>query len=214
MNTVVITFYKMGIVMLVKNIFPLVAVALLSGNSVADQAEQQAEIYNTLSEEFLEKTLSELQGISPQAPSEDSKNHPKPEKYLGVGVGQGAAPGLYHLQTIEVDSAKKSHEPIDDYQLATRSDHGGKRLRAWTAELGYGGYPYATMNGRKMQQSQEIQLCKNYSGRIVLCTKAGFMLIGYLREWKLDGYQSGVFQYESTSISYPWGIYNDRLTIR
>jgi len=134
----------------------------------------------------------------------------RPEKM----IGQGAAPGLSRLQIIEVDSTKRSHEPIDDYQFSTRFDHGGKNLRVWTVEIGYGGYPYATINGKKVQQSQEIELCQDYNGRIVLCKKVGLMLIGYLREWKVDGYSKGFFQYESTSVSDPWGTLNDRLTIR
>lgn len=183
---------------------------VISTNAIAiEQQDIQEEIYTTLSEEVVSEILSEINYMLQDQQAQKNQSKVAPEKYAGSGI----APGLYYLQIIGVDSKNKGYEEIGEYIYSTQKDHGGSWLRAWTLELGYAGTPYATINGKSVQKTDQIELCKDYGGNILLC-KPGMTIIGYFRQWKLDGYQKGLFRYQNTSTSSPWGTLNDRLTIR
>lgn len=86
-------------------------------------------------------------------------------------------------------------------------------MRVVVREIGYGGTPIAYMAGSLLATAknyQNIPICI-VGGYYSTCT-AGNTIVGWYRYFNLDGYNSGQFNYQNTSLNSPWntlsrGIY-------
>lgn len=91
-------------------------------------------------------------------------------------------------------------------QLSTTCDHGGAQLRAVVQEIGYGGSPFVWMNGSFLPSSANYlteSICIVGSSYVFPCS-AGGTAVGWMKYYNLDGYQSGTFKFQDTSINSPW----------
>ena len=130
-------------------------------------------------------------------------------------VFSAPAPPLSYLQIRRIESTNRGIEYVSDNQLATVGDHGGATFRALTVEVGYGGNRIAKMNGAILPASANLSSTP-------FCNPANFLqpcgpgqtIIGWVRIWKLDGYQSGNFSYQSRSLNSPWNTLFDSINIR
>jgi hypothetical protein len=130
-------------------------------------------------------------------------------------VFSAPAPPLSYLQIRRVESSSRGLEYVSDNLLSTVGDHGGATLRALTVEVGYGGSRIAKMNGAVLPTSANLSSTP-------FCNPANFLqpcgpgqtIIGWVRIWKLDGYQSGTFSYQSRSLNSPLNTLFDSIFIR
>ncbi len=127
----------------------------------------------------------------------------------------GPAPALSSLEVRYVGSSNQGWEPIAASQLLTTRDHGGPQLRALTVEGGYGRTPIAFMNGVRLPSAARYlsePIC-DASNFLAAC-RAGQTVIGWRHYWNLDGYQSGRFSSQNTSIVFPFRTLTDAVNIR
>ncbi|WP_428239571.1 YolA family protein [Gynuella sp.] len=98
----------------------------------------------------------------------------------------------------------------------TSCDHGGSQMRAAVLEIGYGYSEFAWMNGSLLPSSAQYSnttVCVTGGYYTWPCT-AGQTVVGFLREFNLDGNQSGTFKYRNTSTNSPWNTMNVQINIR
>lgn len=134
----------------------------------------------------------------------------------GKSVSRGPAPGLTYLQISYVGSSNIGWEQTPDGLYTTVYDHGGTQLRVVTDELGYGNLMVARMNGSVLPSSAQYSnstICWNGVSYVTPCS-AGQTVAGWRRYWNLDGYQSGTFSYQNTSINSPFNTMSDWINIR
>ena len=87
----------------------------------------------------------------------------------------------------------------------TTNDHGGAQLRPAVLEIGYGASSIAWMSTSLLPSSAmyaSTPVCITGVYYTWPCT-AGQTVVGFLREYNLDGYQGGIFKYQNTSINSP-----------
>ena len=78
-----------------------------------------------------------------------------------------------------------------------------------TYEVGYGYPNFAWMN------SNLVQLANNFSPNPINYDLNGDGIIdAFVYFWNVSGYNSGTFQYQSTSINSPWNTMSDSIYIR
>lgn len=100
-------------------------------------------------------------------------------------------------------------------QIATTCNHGGAQLRSAVLEIGYGSIPVAWMNGGVLPSSANYQttlVCIVGSSYSWPCP-VGSTVVGFLRYYNLDGYQSGIFRYQNTSTNSPWNTMSTQINI-
>jgi len=157
-------------------------------------------------------TLAQAEAVSSEQqvvitmPQLDSQAHPIPAELTDIfqvnsGVTPQAAPPLTKIWVYAVGSSNCDWEYTYDL-LVTKCDHGGALLRTAVLEIGYGLTPLAWMFGSLLPSSAM------YSEQLV-CIANGFyswgpicygkVAVGRLREYNLDGYQSGTFSYRNSS---------------
>ncbi|MBK1641618.1 DUF4879 domain-containing protein [Chromatium okenii] len=91
-------------------------------------------------------------------------------------------------------------------QNSTVCNHGGVQLRVVVQEIGYGGAGIAWMNGNLLPSSAKYftqSICV-VGGSYVFPCPAGYTIVGWMKYYNLDGYQSGTFKYQNTSLNSPW----------
>lgn len=100
-------------------------------------------------------------------------------------------------------------------QLSTVGNHGGTQLRVVVQEIGYGGNPIVYMAGSLLATAknyQNIPICI-VGGYYASCT-AGYTIVGWYRYYNLDGYNSGQFTYQNTSLNSPWNTLSKSIYIK
>jgi hypothetical protein len=111
---------------------------------------------------------------------------------------------LSSVRVYAVGSTDCDWEYISAGAFATSCNHGGAQLRVAVLEFGYGSvYPAARMSGNALPSSAKYQsqaVCGTTTNFTFSCS-AGQTVIGTLNYYDLDGYQSGNFQYQNTSIN-------------
>lgn len=113
-----------------------------------------------------------------------------------------AAP-LYYLEVYAaISSNYPSYEYFSQGQYSSVQDHGGAQMYIVTAELGYGFSNYAKMIGNNLTMYQQQPITDNG------------IIIGYFRWWTANGYQSGQFTYQNTSVNYPYNTMSDWIMIQ
>lgn len=100
-------------------------------------------------------------------------------------------------------------------QFSTTCNHGGSQLRAAVIEIGYGNNPLAWMSGGLLSTSKNYQtspLCV-VNGAYTWSCPSGYTIVGFLRYYNLDGYQSGTFKYQNKSTNSPWNTISKQISI-
>jgi len=101
-------------------------------------------------------------------------------------------------------------------QISTVCNHGGTQLRAVVQEIGYGGTPFAWLNGGILPSTANYQndpICIVGSYYTSPCP-AGYTIVGYYRYFNLDGNQSGSFTYQNTSVNSPFNTLSTGINIQ
>ena len=93
-------------------------------------------------------------------------------------------------------------EEIKENYTQTKYEHGGEDFYIWTKEIGIGGEGTARLNGSVLKLKQKIPIVDFQN-----------TIIGFEKEWDACGKSAGFFQYENTSLSYPWNSLSVRLNI-
>ena len=126
-----------------------------------------------------------------------------------------AAPGapLSYVQVRYVGSSNIGWEAISDIMPSTLQNHGGAQLRVLTVEVGYGTSRVAKINGITLPSSANYQTIAFCGSNFLTPCSAGQTIVGYSRYWNLDGYQGGLFYYQTTSINSPLNTMSDTLSI-
>ncbi len=159
----------------------------------------------------LETTMSKLNFLARETPS------------LMALSPQAAAPQLSRELVYAVGSTQYSSSSgnLWEYmttigQTSTVGDHGGAQLRVVVQEIGYGGSPTLRMNGvilAKTADYQDTSICIVGSSYTFPCP-AGYTVIGYMRYINLDGYQSGTFSYQNSSLNSPYTTLSTSINIK
>lgn len=124
-----------------------------------------------------------------------------------------SAPPLSYVQIRHVGSSNQGWENLSDSQVATTLDHGGAQLRVVTVEVGYGTSRVAKVNGVNLPTGANYQTINFCGSNYLVPCSAGQTIVGFTRYWNLDGYQSGTFSYQTTSINSPWNVMSDTMSI-
>jgi hypothetical protein len=156
------------------------------------------------------------------------------KRYLGVRIGAqptapvaqtegltatlAPAPPLSYVQVYAVGSTNVGWETLSNSSaLSTTYDHGGANLYVEVLELGYGGNPIVKMNGGLLPSSANYatySVCSDVYGNLYSPCNAGQTVAGWLRYYDVSGNQSGLFEYQNTSLNSPWNTMSDRISIR
>ena len=127
-----------------------------------------------------------------------------------------AAPPLTALYMYSITSSNCGTEYMTSQsQTSTVCNHGGAVLRAAIVEIGYGSKPMAWMNSTLLATSknyQTVPVCV-VNSRYTWPCPAGYTIVGFLRNYNLDGYQSGVFKYQNTSSNSPWNTISKQIRV-
>lgn len=132
------------------------------------------------------------------------------------GAPEAPAPALTNIYIVSVTSAQAGSEPIGMYQMATTRDHGGSYMRVVVDEIGYGSGASATVNGVPLPSSALISdkpFCSYVYGNYVPCYP-GQTVIGWRKEWRLDGKTGGQFRHQNISMNSPWNTASDFINIK
>jgi hypothetical protein len=132
------------------------------------------------------------------------------------GVVRAPAPPLTAMWVYAVASSTCNGWEYTVGLTATTCDHGGAQLRTAVLEIGYGSNSIAWMNGGIQPNSamyKNTPVCITGGSYTWPCT-AGQTIVGFLREYNLDGHQGGVFKYQNTSINSPWNTLGVQISIR
>ena len=127
-----------------------------------------------------------------------------------------AAPPLTKLFVYAVGSTNCGWEYMTTIgQISTTCNHGGAQLRSAVLEIGYGSSPIAWMSGALLPSSANYQITPVcvVGGVYSWPCPAGSVVVGFLRYYKLDGYQSGLFRYQNTSTNSPWNTLSTQINI-
>lgn len=125
-----------------------------------------------------------------------------------------SAPPISYVQVRYVGSTNQGWEPVADGTFTTTLDHGGAQLRVLTVEVGYGGTRIARINGVTLPSSANYQTLAFCGSNFLTPCTAGQTIVGFSRYWNIDGYQSGTFQYQTTSLNSPWNTLSDSMIIQ
>ena len=123
-------------------------------------------------------------------------------------VQAASAYPLTFAEIYRVYSSNCGDEFLYSPYVSTTCDHGGAQLRVFVVEVGNGTGGKVTMVGDELPRSALVSstpICM-IGGQIMQCPP-GVTVQGYIREYKLDGYQGGRFTYENTSASHPFNTF-------
>lgn len=154
--------------------------------------------------------LSELNSASSPVQSDATSN----QVARGGATTLAAAPPLTNMWVYAVGSSNCGWENTAGLSTTT-CNHGGAQLRTAVLEIGYGSNPVAWMNGAVLPSSANYQttpVCVTGGYYSWPCT-AGQTVVGFLRYYNLDGYQSGLFKYQNTSTNSPWNTLSVQISI-
>jgi hypothetical protein len=129
-------------------------------------------------------------------------------------LAAGAAPALSRMWVYAVGSTNCGWESTVGLSVTT-CNHGGAQLRAAVLEIGYGSSRVAWMSGGVLPSSAmyaSTPVCVTGGYYSWPCT-AGQTVVGFLNEYKLDGYQNGIFKYQNTSTNSPWNTMSVQISI-
>ncbi|PFJ17182.1 DUF4879 domain-containing protein [Bacillus cereus] len=125
--------------------------------------------------------------------------------FIGLGMATEASAGpaapLTSLNVVQVESELGGVETINQNSFSTTRNHGGKYLYITTKEIGYGQNPFAKMNGSNV---------KSIESTII----GGNPIVGWYYKWDASGHQQGTFEYQKTSINYPFNTMRTTLYIQ
>ncbi len=127
------------------------------------------------------------------------------------------APPLTQVYIYAVGSSNCNWEYITNGQNSTVCNHGGALLRAVVREIGYGGEGIAWINGSLLPSSARYlteSICVVGGSYVFPCPAAGYTIVGWMKYYKLDGYQSGTFKYQNTSLNSPWNTMFTQIRIQ
>jgi len=132
-----------------------------------------------------------------------------------VAEARAPAPPLTELTIHAVNSTNCGWENTTG-KATTTCDHGGPMLRVAVLEIGYGSNRVAWMGGGLLPRTAmyESALVCISGGRYSWPCKPGQSAVGFVRYYKLDGQQSGLFQYQSTSTNAPYNKVSAQIMIR
>ncbi len=131
-------------------------------------------------------------------------------------IARAPAPPLTEMYVYAVGSQNCGGWEYTAGLITTVCDHGGSWMGAGILEIGYGTSRIAWMNGSLLPSSALIAstpVCVTGGYYTWPCT-AGQTVVGFLREYNLNGNQSGTFRYQSTSINSPWNTMSVQIYIR
>lgn len=114
----------------------------------------------------------------------------------------GDAFPLKSIRVILVGSTNVGWEEIKKNYTQTKYEHGGEEFYIWTEEIGIGGEGTARLEGSVLKLRQKIPIVNVQN-----------TIIGFKKEWDACGKSAGLFQYENTSLSYPWNSISIMLNI-
>lgn len=191
--------------MLKSSVSMLVSLLALAGALSTANAQQAAP-----SAQRALSTFPELSGASVPAQGANAA----PQSARSGAVALAAAPSLSNMWVYAVGSSNCGWEYTSGLS-ATSCDHGGAQLRTAVLEIGYGSSPLAWMSGGLLASSTNYQttpVCVTGGYYSWPCT-AGQTVVGFLRYYNLDGYQSGLFKYQNTSTNSPWNTMSVQISI-
>lgn len=158
--------------------------------------------------------LPELSSHRQQIPATTTTNQTQ-NSTSGVSAAlSGPAPGLSAMWVYAVGSSNCGWEYTAG-KTTTTCDHGGVQLRSAVLEIGYGSNSIAWMNGGLLPRSAmyaSTPVCVTGGYYTWPCT-AGQTVVGFLNEYTLDGYQTGIFKYQNTSTNSPWNTMSVQIKI-
>lgn len=99
--------------------------------------------------------------------------------------------------------------------VTTTCNHGGAQLRVAVLEIGYGSSGIVTANGGVLPSSAmyaSTMVCLTGSYYTWPCTP-GQTVVGFLKEYSLDGLQSAFFKYQNTSLNSPWNSMSVQISV-
>ncbi|UYX52454.1 YolA family protein [Bacillus thuringiensis] len=125
--------------------------------------------------------------------------------FIGLGMATEASAGpaapLSSLNVVQVESEQGGVEMINPNNFSTTRNHGGSHLYITTKEIGYGQNPFAKMNGSAV---------KSIGSTII----GGNPIVGWYYKWDASGHQQGTFEYQKTSINYPFNTMRTSIYIQ
>lgn len=135
----------------------------------------------------------------------------------GLSANFAPAPPLSYLQVYAVGSSNIGWEILNDANTwSTSYDHGGQYMYVAVLELGYGGNPFAWMNGGQLSSSANYandSVCIDAYGYLYTPCAVGESVDGWLRYFDVSGTQGGMFDYQNTSLNSPWNTMYDSISI-
>ncbi|WP_197056541.1 MULTISPECIES: YolA family protein [Luteibacter] len=140
----------------------------------------------------------------PSLTAADNEMHVPIDAQSVVPVPRAPAPGLSSVRVLAVGSTACGWE-YPDGKGTTTCNHGGGELRVAVMEIGYGSNPIASMNGGQLPRSAQYAstgICVTGTQYTWPCTP-GQTVVGWLNEYNVDGYESGLFKYQNTSTNAP-----------
>ncbi|MCW7764534.1 YolA family protein [Photorhabdus luminescens] len=184
----------------------LLSLASLFGVNAYAQTEQPKEVPTT---------QNALAAQSQLLPNPESPIRAEEEKELNAksGVAYAPAPPLTNMWIYAVGSTNCGWEYTSNLPV-TNCNHGGQQLRAAVLEIGYGYSSFAWMNGGILPYSlySSTPVCIT-NGRYNWPCAAGQIVVGFLKEYSLDGYQNGIFRYQNTSANWPQNTMSAQISI-
>lgn len=125
--------------------------------------------------------------------------------FVGLGMATEASAGpaapLSSLNVVQVESEQGGIETINTNSFSTTRNHGGSYLYIYTKEIGYGQNPNAKMNGSAV---------KSIGSTVI----GGNPIVGWYYKWDASGHQQGTFEYQKTSINFPFNTMRTSLYIQ
>ena len=120
------------------------------------------------------------------------------------------ASGISYFEVYAVGSSNIGWEvPISSTQSSTAYNHGGSLMRIAVLQVGLGNPNNATMGGSSATRYRTDLLC----GSNLHSCSPGEIITGYLYYYSFDGQQGGFFSNSSNSIVYPFGFWQDSISI-
>lgn len=188
----------------------LTFMVLFSPNSFAAEKSNVELDFDPLEEQLLQeikKTYPNAQFIDLTEEEYSNLQNKHLQSNDDVGI-MAPAPPLSFLQVYAVRSSNylnfQEYEYFSENQMSSLYDHGGSQMQIVTVELGYGQQGVAKMNNIQLSliQSRPIDLNGDY------------IVDGFFKWWNANGYQSGTFSYQNTSLNSPWNTMYDSIYIK
>jgi len=130
------------------------------------------------------------------------------------GVARAPAPPLTSVSIYAVGSSNCDWEYLPG--STTSCDHGDSQLRVAVLEVGYSSNRIAWFNGGLLPLSANYAsegICV-VGGVATMPCPIGYSITSWMRYYNLDGHQSGLFQYQSTSTNPPINTYSTSVSIK